>query len=512
MDHSTVLKTLAKLAPAIRKEGAEAVLLKYAADNSLSPAQLEKCAQIWNVVRTVNTFDKAAQSGGTRGQTFEVIEVPELVKKYAAFAPAPKAARKSALDAWLIPDAPKQASSRLPDFMSQARGIEQPKAAAAQAGPDRTIPTDAFKLRAFKRAATQALEHELAELALLKAGWQGAAVSGARKLAAQVREHGPAHFSYLEHDTVVHLGMEPAKRAFDEVARVCKEDRFKVAFKRASEIPDTRCVASDRFGVVKAAADIAENLGLVASCDVLAADLRAKIASGLNGNPSQEAEPAEVTGFFDRLGGGSDEQRANLMRAINHGLPVDSSAGAPAPGTSATATTTPSGKPAPAGKGDDKIPSLGMIGAGTTTLSGLMSHVRDKATTISGSTESPSLMDMISGGGPGYNAVQKGVDTAAHEVRDVTNLERLMRTDSIIAEADPSKVVSIFNTLREANPAMAHNMEALRFAIREAVQYEGVPLHTYKDMIDTRLAHGKAMEAHGNLSRARYATSPAPSR
>jgi hypothetical protein len=81
------------------------------------------------------------------------------------------------------------------------------------------------------------------------------------------------------------------------------------------------------------------------------------------------------------------------------------------------------------------------------------------------------------------NKRQKEVDVAAEDVGRVTELQRLLLTDPIIGEAEPDTVVNLYNTLAKANPEIVKDKNLLRFALREALQYDAVPLHTYKDLI-----------------------------
>jgi hypothetical protein len=81
------------------------------------------------------------------------------------------------------------------------------------------------------------------------------------------------------------------------------------------------------------------------------------------------------------------------------------------------------------------------------------------------------------------NTRQQEIDVAADDVGRVTELQRLLLTDPIIGEADPDTVVSLYNTLSRANPDIVKDKNLLRFALREALQYDAVPLHTYKDLI-----------------------------
>ena len=96
------------------------------------------------------------------------------------------------------------------------------------------------------------------------------------------------------------------------------------------------------------------------------------------------------------------------------------------------------------------------------------------------------------------------IDSMLEALQTRTLLERMLLTDPIIREADPDMVVSLYNTLQQANPEIARDPNLIRFALREAIQYESVPLHTYKDLVETDEKRQKALTARDYNTNARY--------
>jgi hypothetical protein len=135
------------------------------------------------------------------------------------------------------------------------------------------------------------------------------------------------------------------------------------------------------------------------------------------------------------------------------------------------------------GKGNDKSTSSVNLNEATEITKGLAQMYTDpsmyanKQTKdyISSILKTPELSKV--------NNRQKSIDIAADDVGRVTELQRLLLTDPIVGEADPDTVVSLYNTLAKANPEIVKDKNLLRFALREALQYDAVPLHTYKDLI-----------------------------
>lgn len=70
------------------------------------------------------------------------------------------------------------------------------------------------------------------------------------------------------------------------------------------------------------------------------------------------------------------------------------------------------------------------------------------------------------------------------ELRQATTLQRLMITDDVISKHDPARVRDAFESIRRLNPELAADKDSVRVVLREALQYQGVPLQTQKTLKD----------------------------
>jgi hypothetical protein len=120
----------------------------------------------------------------------------------------------------------------------------------------------------------------------------------------------------------------------------------------------------------------------------------------------------------------------------------------------------------------------------------------------------PGILDKMKATGDSKYAPkfrQKGIDHAVRDVSFVSNLQRLIMTDPILGEADPQHLVDLANDLQKGDPRIAHNPNQLRFALREALQYGGVPIQTHKTLADIDKSHSQAEETRARTEDARYA-------
>lgn len=104
-------------------------------------------------------------------------------------------------------------------------------------------------------------------------------------------------------------------------------------------------------------------------------------------------------------------------------------------------------------------------------------------------------------------ARQKEVDKAYTEAADMSALQKLVITDPILAEADPVELVDMFNDLRATKPDIAKNTNMLRFALREALQYGGIPQQTVKTIADIDKAMTDSALKRTQLTDAMYSGS-----
>lgn len=79
MNQGQAIQVVNELLPEIgRTKDPEGTLLKYATDNNLSPAQLERLGQVFNTAKTISYMEKSASRGGS----FSLVDISKLVGQY----------------------------------------------------------------------------------------------------------------------------------------------------------------------------------------------------------------------------------------------------------------------------------------------------------------------------------------------------------------------------------------------------------------------------------------------
>ena len=106
----------------------------------------------------------------------------------------------------------------------------------------------------------------------------------------------------------------------------------------------------------------------------------------------------------------------------------------------------------------------------------------------------------------GRNSRQEKVDTAGDDAQAVSGLQRLLVTDPILQKADPDTVVDLYNSFRQADPETAKDVNSMRFALREALQYGALPQHTLKEILSGRKERAQAIQAERGNDDALYAS------
>lgn len=92
MTQAETIKMLDSIMPdIISTRDPEGTMLKCASKHNLSPAQLEHLGQVYNTTKTIVGLEKQAN----RGNSFKLLNVPEMVSKYASYDPSKKPTGKS---------------------------------------------------------------------------------------------------------------------------------------------------------------------------------------------------------------------------------------------------------------------------------------------------------------------------------------------------------------------------------------------------------------------------------
>ena len=468
MQHDQIIKTLEGLIPKGVEQGPENVLLKYASDNNLAPAQLERLAQMYNVAMTLNFMDKSAN----RGASFTVIDVPDLLGKFTD--PVEKEAALPADWGTWFETAPmskaastfKEAASA-DDFVALARGADkntkelvfneayEEYASATSAGFWDSLAKEAsakFELESVTQMIHDAEEDfrkvasSVEDLVRTGADFQEMAVEAQSLHKADGVKAASALHNYLKHTGMV--GNACSTRTVRIVKDTWKSESL---FKEAAEA----------LTKIKAAKDYLE------FCK----------ESALKGGKSEKSKGPGRAGDNEE-----EEPTAKAQEKKNQPKTPRSFTGGGAEITRGGALDlsmfdTPEGR-GPAEKSKQQA-LLDLAGAANEGVKG----ITDPETYTQGMTFE-SHLQKLKGLGSGKNKTQQGIDQALADTKGITTVQRLMMTDPIISKADPELVVSLTNTLAKASPQVRNDPNLLRMALREAIQYEAIPMHTFKDLIE----------------------------
>jgi len=505
MNHQAIIEQLSVLAPQLKTaESPESVLVKYASARNLSPAQLERIGQVYNIAKTLNFMDKSAN----RGDSFRVLDTQKMMSDFTSFtpkqekeatnstdwrdwfdAPVSKAAsilNPDAIDSWIDettkvakiveedgkytvfsedgskrlskPGTKEEAVKRLRQveyFKSHKKANTVPNLLAMASDAAYSF-VEASEVASLPKTAAEKIKNELRaetasrfELETAKQITSDAAEE-ARKIAGELLEMhrvNPLPFAVMEHDAYYCSEDEQGtKLASEFVVSFFKSKGWEL--ERHDFSKGMPKLARDRHNVLPLFNSLLEQLELHKSAAAYVEELEKK--SSFTETESRRKNKEQDANFYPE----EKERRPNIVDLI-------------------------SGSKGEEDKKNNSNVDFGEAKTIAKSLAGMYapSEYLNKQTKdyISNIIKSPELSKS--------NKRQKEVDTAAEDVSRVTELQRLLLTDPIIGEADPDTVVSLYNTLAKANPEIVKDKNLLRFALREALQYDAVPLHTYKDLI-----------------------------
>jgi hypothetical protein len=468
MGHQAIVRQLETILPEIREtRDPEGVMLKYATQENFSPAQLEKLAQVYNIAKTLTFMDKSASRGGS----FRVVETEALLARYTQ----PSPTKKADISSWL--DQPEAViKSAAQDDISAWLDSPYEKAAVFAGLPDgdylRTEQTrisaesDAVALleglhkeasEAYYRSQVAPIDVVTLNQIIFDQNEDLRALFA--KTAATVFERS-VPFAEVEED-VIDLFGESAAPATAALVSYMKSAR--VAFTRFDPAaPRRRRLARDRHGLAAVIHQASEILSIRDAAVKFAATMDTntavdRMANSLHSKGDHEVPYDELPteGQAARVYSNSKDTKLRAGPDPDQRDPVHQ-----APDEAEKKSPVDSVKDHPAFQAVDGLLSKSVNPmAPYNGIAALIQHLQ-----------------------PSKNKGQQKVDRAMHDEHHVSALQRLMVTDPIISAADPSKVVELANTLRSTSPDASRDPSFLRFAIREALQYDGVPSHTYKDL------------------------------
>jgi len=431
MNHYTAIEVLETLLPTIKEAGApENVLLQYASEHNLAPAQLEKMAQVFNTAKTLTYLDKAANRGGS----FSVVDTQDLLKQYQAYeAPTERVMDKAA-------SAPITHNPlRFP-----GPGVYAPTVKAADIDDDLQR-----HLRQAERWAQTEQRNTLKKVAEFQDEQQEIVLECVEKL-ARISRVVDKSFSnqQMQMDMAFVMGKSAAESLIKDVwGTVMDFDMEDVHDKRAFDQGMRQ--NSGRLEVLEIVSELLEAQGMRKDAGAYASEL-IKSAGGVEGPLTYE----------QRLT--TDVNTHNMQELLSKLKP---------------------GKGKPPKPVESHIPDPLDIGPAASDIeSKMVRPMSDKLNKIDPSQ----ILKLLHVEPSKYNKAQKEVDETRTDTERSVVLARLMQSDPIISEADPDTVQDIYNSLQDASPEFVRDPSRLRMALREAVEYGAVPIHTLNELTTYR--------------------------
>lgn len=422
----------------------EATMLKCARKNNLSPAQLEKLGHVYNTMKTIVGLEKQAN----RGDSFSILDVPKMVSKYTTYdASAELSARAEKVhdqvDA-LMKDADSDGWSRL---FNVGGATQMSKAAATGASTNdwlyksnRPLPRVNDWLSATVNDKGGKVEYEDENMDT----WMEA--NAAAKAECTLLQKTASAVSDIKQ--AKELWEQTHYESATELNKQCEELRSELLQDRekwAALVMDAR----DILGTTKAASalDIVEAYFAKVRCH------------------SFEKAASINRGYVRRLADDSTGLVATLEEILELDTLVKRSA--------ALLSTT------------EKNASMSSaVNTGVVAVDDLLTKMRSLS--------------------PEPKKNQKKFDEQLSRAKTQTALENLMLNDKIIAEADPATVQDLHATISSLSPTIANDPVRLAPVLKEALQYDALPIQQIKDILSVEEAAQKVKKLTNENARIQY--------
>ena len=489
MDHFTAIKVIERLAPQINSsQDPKGTLIKFASENNLSPAELERLGQVFNSAKTLSHLEKSAN----RGDSYDLLDVEDLVSSFTSHE-TPTVVEKSA-------STKIRNGGALPNFFD-IETLEK------QAGEKELHPVAESIFRNQRAQQEQELKEFQSEIPTTIHDLKTEVVKVANAIVRDLylsNKDAKAVFTKLAEDSQASVDSNKdaieflCKKAFTYFGEV-KVDMEKVAsrkvvtdttglLKKAEEMQDMINVMHELDQILKSAAEpkftknrpavesvsdldqfnqaLALESGLQ-SDDYAKAMARAMLGLDSEGNEiptvkipgDQEQQPAEP----------SDNQEASAQDAAEKSEIKESErSNLVIPSVPNSIADYIASRPLP----EEKKEKSPVDKTALNNIKGFVDNMYDSKV---------KKLLAVSPTSRGY--VNAGVDKTISSIETASVIQELMQ-DPVISAHTPSTVVSIYNSLAQVNPSMMRDKNVAKFALREALQYEGVTPHTYGQMVE----------------------------
>lgn len=498
-----------EIIPSVKGEtDASDVILKFAAEQNLAPAAVQGLGQLFNTAASLAYWEKCATKD--RGNSFPILNVDGMLDKYLEV--RPKAATRPTPA--MLPE-----EDDLPACLETLRDVAEVSIETKAASEH---PKDRQRREEDERLHQEWLRQAYDDVEDRRAKQAGA-------ICQFLQQNSDYSFQQLERDSLYALEDTAAvRRTLDGLAKYAS-DCYHIPVERASD-PGARRLLSDVGVRVLPLVETLHDLNFMQTAvkeeQKKLAFARFKTAMSYMAPkhfPATDADQAEVfkslkwkdvemhpaSGIpegqgpedlvFPNIANMTKEEIEDYLSADNShlGFPMDieslfaeGGAGSPPqePPPGITGGTPSKAGPPSSGKSDKG--SVGKVRppAAKSPSRPMFEDLNRQLTALLAQSGQSGLQALLQGLGDNS---QDQVDRDLRDTHHRALLQQLLMTDEVLSEADPDQVASIYDTVRQAAPRLAGDINVMRVLLRSAVQHDGMSPFDLKGLLDTELAQQK---------------------
>lgn len=504
-EHKDVINMLEGLVPQIKQASSpEKVFVKYARENNLPPAVLQKLVQVYNTAKTVNYLDKAAAE--KRGESFEVIDSDKVLEMY---------------------ETPEETNTKVNITIKEAAYDTYNSLFDEEEIIDLGTSYDAAAKYRFsneiRKEAAEKIEYEMLED--IQFEYEEKVRKELDKIAMEVKRGQLDFPSFLSdiNSVAINEGEEELCKTIQSYVDNENFGKFaNVEIKEKSFVYNTNNIdrfhkLMDDYVIYKQAAYSGLNYpGIRGMSDQEYKDYAAKgLASGYgrSGGPKSYKDiddiVAQVLGFEEQLQ--SKEKRKNQeqeryqkeqelenlrKQQIQDEQDMQEFDNLFGSENRLRQTTEESGNK----MREDFFNSVG--GTADSILEGTKT-ISDQAGRLGGKLGNP-VMTALENLYSDKNNDQMAVDNSQLRAKMDMAFNSLMLTDPVLVEADEDSMRDIFDTLVEVAPSIAADPVRLRAVLREASQYDSLSPFTLKSLYDVENVRLKNEDLSSKADKEKY--------
>jgi hypothetical protein len=507
-----VLQQITAKQAATNSSSMQDILLSYGDDHNLAPAQLEKLAHTLNLTLCCSHAKYAGAEH--RGDSFDLVDTPSLLDRYVD--PGRARAGDTTKKASVVVLQPEWQSFSVGDHFridGKLPAVNWGKVDEVMDDPSRTggwqkLARDMGSTSDhLTRLRTQVYNADNA--AALRDECLKKATSCIAGIAKHIRHDEP--YVKISQDITSMLGPDaaPVLAALDRYQRM-----YKSAY-GCPVPPDERDFYHDRYGIIPLAKEAAEHLDDYEAYKLMVEEFRGNTKQAADDDEDEwenshsvrtEADP--LRRLISNSGGDLDKKFIEYHSSISEPTKTPKPAeGGKEPGKGKPEHAAPYIMPAHAMRGNyasDKPPLTSTVDArhdgmsplleallGGATLAGDAANAGGQAAEGLGrvlgaaapvQTAQRTVGDYASIFGHKHEALNAKLLKTMQDLRHKSVLQQLVLTDPVLRTADPSRVATIFDTLRRNSPGVASDINSARTIMREALQYQGIPISTVETL------------------------------